>query len=64
MMTTLTVDGMRVLHGAVIPRTRRGGAYCGFLLGAMWLTIGTGHLIAAAGIYIFTPVTCLFDFAL
>ena len=62
-MTTLTVDAMETLHGAVYARPRRGAA-CVFLLGAMWLTIGTGHLIAAAGIYMFTPVTCLFDFAL
>ncbi len=61
-MTTLTVDGMRGLHGGVWPGPR--GASCGFLVGALLVTIGTGHLIAAAGIYIFTPVTCLFDFAM
>ena len=29
-MTTLTLDAMRTLHGAVFPRRRR-GAYCGLL---------------------------------
>ena len=60
-MRTLPLDATRTLHGAVWPGPKR-GQYCGFLLGALFVTAGTGHLIAAAGIYIFTPVTCLFDF--
>ena len=61
-MTTLTLDAMRTLHGAVLPRPRRGAA-CGFLVGAFLGLAFTGHLVAAAAVYTFTPVTCLFDFA-
>ena len=60
-MTTLTTDAMGRLHGAAYVRLR--GGSCGFMVGAMLLTMSTGHLIAAASIYMFTPVTCLFDFA-
>ncbi len=62
-MTTLTLDAMRTLHGAVIPRRRR-GAYCGFLVGALAMALLTGNLVAAAAVYTFTPVTCLFDYAM
>ncbi len=62
-MTTLTLDAMRTLHGAVIPRPRR-GVYCGFLLGAVFGLAFTGHIVAAAAVYTFTPATCLLDFAL
>ena len=62
-MTTLTPDVMRTLHGAVRLRPRR-GAYCGFMVGAFFGLAFTGHLVAAAAVYTFTPVTCLFDFAL
>ncbi len=62
-MTTLTPDAMRTLHGARLPRPGR-GAYCGLLVGAFFGFAFTGHPIAAAAIYMFTPVTCLFDFAL
>ncbi len=60
-MTTLTLDAMRTLHGAVFPRRRR-GAYCGFLVGSVFALAFTGHLVAAAALYTFTPVTCLFDY--
>ncbi len=63
-MTTLTVDRMRVLHGAVSTRTRRRGAYCGLLVGAVFGFAFTGNFVAAAAVYTFTPVTCLFDYAL
>ena len=62
-MTTLTLDTMRTLHGAVIPRARR-GVYCGLLVGAFSMALLTANPVAAATIYMFTPVTCLFDFAL
>ena len=61
-MTTLTLDAMRTLHGAVIPRPRR-GAYCGFLVGAVLGLVFTGHLVAAAAVYTVTPAGCLLDFA-
>lgn len=63
-MTTLTVDGMRVLHGAVSTRTMRRGAFCGLLAGAVFGFALTGNFIAAAAVYTFTPITCLFDYAL
>jgi hypothetical protein len=65
MMTTLTVDGMQVLHGAVRQNTsRRRGAFCGLLAGAVFGFALTGNFVAAAAVYTFTPVTCLFDYAL
>ena len=60
-MTTLTVDGMRGVHGA---RHRRRGAYCGVLTGLVFGLAFTGRFIAAAAVYTFTPVSCLFDYAL
>ena len=62
-MTTLTLDAMQTLHGGAIPRRRR-GAYCGFLVGAMAMALLTGAWVPAATIYMFTPVTCLLDYAL
>ena len=59
-MTTLTVDGMRGLNGGVRPR----GAFCGLLVGLIFGFAVTGNLVGAATIYMFTPVTCLFDYAL
>lgn len=62
-MTTLTPAAMRTLDGAVYFPRRSRGAYCGFLVGA---TIGlavTGNLVGAATLYMFTPVSCLFDYA-
>ena len=59
-MTTLTPAAMRTLHGSVRPR----GQYCGFMVGSF---LGAALLltpVTAAFIYMFTPVTCLFDFAL
>ena len=61
-MTTLTLDAMGTLHGAVRPRPR--GTYCGFLVGSFLGLAFTGHLVAAAAVYTLTPVTCLFDFAM
>ncbi len=61
-MTTLTQDAMRTLHGAVIPRPRK-GTYCGLLVGAFLGLAFTGHFVLAAAVYTVTPVTCLFDFA-
>lgn len=61
-MTTLTPDAMRTLHGARFHRRSR-GAYCGLLAGAVFGFALTGHPVVAAAIYIFTPVTCLFDYA-
>ncbi len=61
-MTTLTLDAMGTLHGAVRPGPRR-GVYCGFLVGSFLGLAFTGHLVAAAAVYTLTPVTCLFDFA-
>ena len=62
-MTTLTLDAMRPLHGAVrqSPRT---GAYCGFLVGAFIGLAFTGRFVAAAAVYAFTPAGCFIDFAL
>ncbi len=62
-MTTLTLDAMRTLRGGAIPRRRR-GAYCGFLVGAVFALAFTGRFVAAAVVYTFTPVTCLLDYAL
>lgn len=62
-MTTLTLDAMQTLHGAVRQNTRR-GAYCGLLVGAFFGLAFTGHFVAAAAVYTITPVGCLFDFAL
>ena len=61
-MTTLTEDGMRGVHGAALPRPR--GAFCGLLVGLIFGFAVTGNLVGAATIYMFTPVTCLFDYAL
>ena len=62
-MTTLTLDAMQTLHGAKFWRPPR-GASCGFLVGAM---LGAGFLFgpfSASLIFIFTPATCLLDYAL
>ncbi len=62
-MTTLTLDAMRTLDGARFWRPPR-GAGCGLLVG---LTLGlafTGNVVPAAWVYMVTPVSCLFDFAL
>jgi hypothetical protein len=58
-MTTLTPAAMQTLHGSVIGRRR--GAYCGFMIGSF---LGAAILLSpvtAAAIYMFMPVTCLFD---
>jgi len=60
-MTTLTLDTMGTLHGAAFPRPR--GAACGLLTGLVFGLAFTGNLIGAATIYMFTPITCLFDYA-
>ena len=62
-MTTLTLDAMQTLHGAVLQNPRR-GAYCGFLVGAFLGFAFFVHHAATAAIYTFTPVACLFDFGL
>lgn len=63
MMTTLTLDAMGTLHASRGFRPRR-GALCGLLVGAFFGFAFTGHPLAAAAVYTFTPVTCLFDYAL
>ncbi len=60
-MRTLTPDAMRRLHGAAIARPR--GAFCGVLTGLVFAFALTGNWVGAATIYMFTPVTCLFDYA-
>ena len=62
-MRTLTLDAMQTLHGARFPRPER-GATCGLLVGAFIGFAFTGHPVAAAVIYMFTPATCLLDYAL
>ncbi len=62
-MTTLTLDSMQALHGAWLPRPPR-GAFCGVMTGALIGFIFLGNPVAAALTYMFTPVTCLLDYAL
>jgi hypothetical protein len=63
-MTTLTEDRMGMVHGAlrwrsIWPR----GVSCGLLSGLVFGLAVTGNFVAAASIYMVTPVSCLFDFA-
>ena len=62
-MTTLTLDAMGTLHGGWFWRPPR-GAGCGLLVGLTFGLAFTGRFVAASLVYMVTPVTCLFDFAL
>ncbi len=62
-MTTLMLDEMRTLHGAEIGRPPR-GAICGLLVGVVFGLTLTGRFVPAALVYMFTPVSCLLDYAL
>ena len=61
-MTTLMLDEMRTLHGAEIGRPK--GAICGLLTGLVFGLTFTGRFVPAALVYMFTPASCLLDFAL
>ena len=61
-MTTLTLDAMRTFQGAEIGRPPK-GAVCGVLAGLVFGLAFTGRFVPAALVYMFTPVSCLFDFA-
>ena len=65
-MRTLTVCQMRTVHGAVrqSPRWPARGVPCGILTSLVFGLAVTGHFVAAASIYMVTPVGCLFDIRL
>ncbi len=62
-MTTLTPDAMGTLHGSEFPRPPR-GAVCGLLAGVVFGLTFTGRFVPAALVYMFTPASCLLDYAL
>jgi len=54
---------MGTLHGSEFPRPPR-GAVCGLLAGVVFGLTFTGRFVPAALVYMFTPASCLLDYAL